>query len=44
MVVYETFLGIEPNKDLFWRLFEVKSLWVHGSSGGALALVGGMNI
>ena len=38
MVIYEALLGIEPNKDLFWWLFEVKSRWTLGSTGGALAL------
>ena len=44
VVVYEAFLRIEPNKELFWWLFEVKSQRVLGSAGGALAPVGGMNI
>ena len=44
MVIYEAFLGIEPNKDLFRWLFEVKSRRVLGSAGRALAPVGGMNI
>ena len=44
VVICEAFLGIEPNKDLFWWLFEVKSWWVLGSTDGALAPVGGMNI
>lgn len=44
VVVYEAFLGIEPNKDLFRRVFEVKTHKPHGSDGGVLALVGGMNI
>ena len=25
VVIYEALLGIEPNKDLFWWLFVVKS-------------------
>lgn len=40
VVMCEAFLRIEPNKDLFRRLFEVKSRKVHGSSGGALTPVG----
>jgi len=44
VVVYEAFLGIKPNKDMFRWLFEVKSRWVLGSIGGALAPVGRMNI
>ena len=44
VVVYEALLGIEPNKDLFWWLFEVKSQRALGSTCGALAPVGGMNI
>lgn len=44
MVVCEAFLGIEPNKDLFRRLFEIKSQWVQGSKGGVLAPMGRMNI
>ena len=44
VVVYEAFLGIEPNKDLFQRVFEVKTLKAFGSDGGVLALVGGTNI
>jgi hypothetical protein len=40
----EAFLGIAPNKDLFWRVFEVKTRKVHGSDGGVLAPVGGMNL
>ena len=37
-------MGIEPNKDLFRRVFLVKTRKVHGSDGGVLALVGGTNI
>lgn len=44
VVVYEAFLGIKPNKDLFRWLFEVKSWKVQGSNGGVLTPVGGMNI
>jgi hypothetical protein len=44
VVVYEAFLGIKPNKDLFRWVFEVKTRKAHGSDGGVLAPVGGMNI
>jgi hypothetical protein len=44
VIVCEAFLGIEPNKDLFRRLFEVKSRWALGSADGVLAPMGGMNI
>jgi len=44
VVVYGVFLGIEPNKDLFRWVFEVKSHKVHGSDGGVLTPMGGMNI
>jgi hypothetical protein len=44
VVVCEAVLGIEPNKDLFRRVFEVKARKAHGSDGGVLALMGGMNI
>ena len=44
VVVCEAFLGIEPNKDLLRRVFEVKTHKVHGSDGSVLAPVGGMNI
>jgi hypothetical protein len=44
IIVCEAFLGIEPNKDLFRRVFEVKTHKAHGSDGGMLAPVGGMNI
>jgi hypothetical protein len=44
VVVYEAFLGIKPNKDLFQWLFEVKSRQVLGSASGVLAPVGRMNI
>ena len=44
MVIYEAFLGIEPNKDLFRQLFKVKSRRVLGSIGGTLAPMSGMNI
>jgi len=44
VVVYEAFLGMEPNKDLFRRVFEVKTRKAYGSDGGVLAPVGRMNI
>ena len=44
VVVCEAFIGIKPYKDPFQWLFEVKSQWVQGSNGGALAPMGGMNI
>ena len=44
VVVCEAFLGIEPNKDLLRRVFEVKTHKAHGFDGGVLTLVGGMNI
>jgi len=44
VVVCEVFLGIAPNKDLFQRVFEVKTRKVHGSNGGMLAPVGEMNL
>ena len=44
VVVYEAFLGIDPNKDLFWWVFKVKTCKAHGSIGGMLAPVGRMNI
>ena len=44
MVVCEAFLGIEPSKDLFWGVFEVKTRKAYGSDGGVLAPLGGMNI
>ena len=40
----ETFLGIAPNKDLFYGVFEVKPRKVHGSDGGVLALMGRLNL
>ena len=40
----EAFLGIAPNKDLFWKVFEVKTHKAHGSDGNVLAPVGGMNL
>lgn len=40
----EAFLGIAPNKDLFWKVFEVTTRKVHGSDGSVLAFVGGMNL
>jgi hypothetical protein len=44
VVVCEAFLGIDPNKDVFWRIFEVKTHKVHSSDGGMLAPMDGMNI
>jgi hypothetical protein len=44
VVVCKASFGKEPNKDQFRRLFEVKSQWVLGSAGGALAPMGRMNI
>jgi hypothetical protein len=44
IIVCEAFLGIAPNKDLFRRVFEVKTHKVHGSDGGVLAPVGEMNL
>jgi hypothetical protein len=44
VVVCDAFLGIEPNRELFWWVFEVKTRKAHGSNGGVLSLVGGMNI
>lgn len=44
MVIYEAFLGIEPNKDMFRLVFEVKTRKAHSSDGGVLAPVGRMNI
>ena len=44
VVVYEAFLGIELNKDLFWPIFEVKTHKAFGSDGSVLAPMGGMNI
>ena len=44
VVMCEAFLGIAPNKDLFWRVFEVKTQKAHGLDGSVLALVGGMNL
>jgi hypothetical protein len=40
----EAFLGITPNKDLFQKVFEVKTCKVHGSDGSVFAPVGGMNL
>jgi hypothetical protein len=42
--VCEAFLGIAPNKDLFWKVFVVKTHKAHGSDGSVLALMGGMNL
>jgi hypothetical protein len=44
VVVYEAFLGIEPNMDLFQRVFEVRTRKAHGSDDGMLAQVSEMNI
>lgn len=44
VVICEAFQGIEPNKDMFRWVFEVKTRKVHGSNGGVLALVGRMNL
>jgi hypothetical protein len=35
---------MEPNKDLFRWIFEVKTRKAHGSDGGMLTSMGGMNI
>jgi hypothetical protein len=43
MVVCEAFLGIEPNKDLFRLVFEVKTHKAYGPDGGVLIPMGGMN-
>jgi hypothetical protein len=44
IVVCEAFLLIVPNKDLFQRVFKVKTHKVHGSNSGVLAPMGGMNL
>ena len=44
VIVFEAFLGIAPNKDLFWRVFEVKTRKVYGSDNSVLAPMGGMNL
>ena len=44
VIMCESFLGIAPNMDLFQRVFEVKTLKVHGSNGDVLAPVGGRNL
>ena len=44
VVVCEAFLGIAPNKDLFRRVFELKTRKVHGLDGIILAPMGGMNL
>ena len=44
MVICEAFLAIEPNKDMFQWVFEVKTRKAHSSDGGVLAPVGAMNI
>jgi hypothetical protein len=44
VVVSMAFLGIEPNKDLFWQVFQVKTRKAHGFDVSVLAPVGGMNI
>ena len=44
VIVCEAFLGIAPNKDLFRKVFEVKTHKAHGSDGNVLAPMGGMNL
>ena len=44
VIVFEAFLGIAPNKDLFWRVFEVKTHKVLGSDGGMFSPMGEMNL
>jgi len=44
VIVCKSFLGIMPNKDLFLRVFEVKTRKVYGSDGGVLDPVGGINL
>ena len=44
MVVCDSFLGIAPNKDLFQRVFEVKTRKAHGLDGSVLAPMGGINL
>lgn len=44
VVLYEAFLGIKPNKDLFRWVFEVKTHKARGFDGGVLASMSGMNI
>jgi hypothetical protein len=44
VIMCEPFLGIAPNRDLFQRVFEVKTRKVHGSDGGVLAPMGGMKL
>jgi hypothetical protein len=44
IIVCEAFLWIAPNKDLFWRVLEVKTRNVHGFDSGALARMGRMNL
>jgi hypothetical protein len=44
VIMCEPFLGLAPNRDLFQRVFEVKTGKVHGSDGGVLAPMGGMKL
>ena len=44
VVMCEAFLGIAPNKDLFQRVFEVKTCKAHGLDGSVHAPVGRMNL
>jgi len=44
VVMCEAFLGIAPNKDMLWNVFEVKTHKVHGSDGSVLAPMGKMNL
>ena len=44
VVMCEAFLGIAPNKDLFRKVFEVKTHKAHGLDGSVFALLGGMNL
>ena len=44
VIMCEAFLGIAPNKDLFQRVFEVKTRKVHGLDDDALAPMGRMNL
>jgi hypothetical protein len=44
IVVCKAFLGIAPNKDLFQKVFKVKTRKAHGSDGSVLAPMGGMNL
>ena len=44
ILVCEAFLGIAPNKDLFWKVFEVVTYKAHGSDCSVLAPMGGMKL